>query len=70
MLLATLPARYASVFNVDWADEAETLMGRQSMSRKAWVSSKRCWPSDSARKTSPSAMRTSSTNSLARTPAL
>jgi hypothetical protein len=23
MLLATLPARYASVFNVDWADEAE-----------------------------------------------
>ena len=24
MLLATLPARYASVFNVDWADKAET----------------------------------------------
>lgn len=23
MLLATLPARYASVFNVDWADKAE-----------------------------------------------
>jgi hypothetical protein len=42
MLLATLPARYASVFNVDWAAEGEVWAdGQPNTCRRGCASSKR-----------------------------